>query len=177
MSTSAASNLIGFEATVFSGRFSLPFFVLDNLHSYWNETGTFILTDVRVRPLEMVKGVAPPEGDLTVTVMGGTVGETTVLILGSPELEPGKPYVLFLNSEDLPGAKGVLTVRDHCQGVFDLITRGEELFAVSQANTFALLPDADGLYKAPGDLEGFGLDAMFQTIRQIDERRSGALRR
>lgn len=147
-----------------------------DLYSYWNAEGSFILTDVRIRPLEVVKGVVP-KGHLTVTLMGGTVGETTTLILGSPELVPGKPYVLFLNPEDLPGAAGVLTVRDHCQGAFDLITRGDDLFAVSQANEFALLPDAKGLYKAPGEVEGFVLDEMFQTLRDIDRRQSGAARR
>lgn len=173
----AATTLIraGLDELVASNEMILMGEIVD-LYSYWNADGTFILTDVRIRPLELVKG-ALPKGDLTVTLMGGTVGDTTTLILGSPELVPGKPYVLFLNPEDLPGVRSVMTVRDHCQGVFDLITKKDELFAVSQANTFSLLPDANGFYKAPGEIEGFQLDEMLKTIHEITERLDGAPRR
>src|SRR5262245_21388384 len=53
--------------------------VLD-LHSYWNADHNFILTDVRVRPSQVLKG--QPGGDVTFTVMGGSVGEITTVIIG-----------------------------------------------------------------------------------------------
>src|SRR5215510_10817480 len=53
--------------------------VLD-LHSYWNADHNFVLTDVRVRPTQMVKGAG--SGDVTLTVMGGQVGELSTVIIG-----------------------------------------------------------------------------------------------
>lgn len=72
--------------------------------SYWNDEGTFILTDVRVAPAEVLKGRAARQRELTVTLMGGTVGDRTTVIVGGAELAPGRSYVLFLGEEDLPGA-------------------------------------------------------------------------
>lgn len=163
----SATTLIraGLEELVVNNEIVVMGEVVD-IFSYWNKDATFILTDVRVRPLETIKGVTP-KTDLIVTLMGGTVDETTTLILGGPELEIGKPYVFFLNRENLPGVENAVTVRDHCQGVFDLIDDGDGLKAISQANEFALLPDAHGLYKAAGDIEGFKLDDMFQSIRDL----------
>jgi len=134
-------------------------------YSYWNEDGTFILTDVRVAVNERLKGKLD-DGELTVTIMGGTVGDLTTLIVGGAELIPEHSYVLFLDEEDLPGARGVRTVRDHCQGVFEVEIAEDGLRAVSQANGHPLLPDASGAFDAPGGAEGFPLEAMIETIRE-----------
>jgi hypothetical protein len=141
-------------------------------YSYWNEDGTFILTDVRVAVNERLKGKLD-DGELTVTIMGGTVGDLTTLIVGGAELIPEHSYVLFLDEEDLPGARGVRTVRDHCQGVFEVEIAEDGLRAVSQANGHPLLPDASGAFTAPGGEEGFPLEAMIETVRK----RAGAHRR
>src|SRR5262245_8052130 len=61
--------------------------------SRWNSDHTFILTDVTFAPAETIKGGA--EGPLTFTVMGGTVGTRTTLIVAGAELVPGSSYVLF----------------------------------------------------------------------------------
>ena len=44
------------------------------------------------------------------------------------------------------GARGLLSVRDHCQGVFDLemAAAAQGLRAVSQARRHSLRPDAGG---------------------------------
>ena len=136
-----------------------------DVHSYWNADGTFILTDVRVAAHEMLKGNAK-DREITLTIMGGRVGETTTLIIGNPELIPGNSYVLFLNREDLPGGKA-LTVRSLVQGAFDVKIGKDGLRAVSQANAHPLLPDARGSYEAEGGREGFPLNSMMQTIREI----------
>lgn len=133
--------------------------------SYWNSDGTFILTDVTVKPMEVLKGRA--EGLLTVTLMGGTVGDLTTLIVGGAEIIPGRSYVLFLNEENLPGSPGVTTVRDHCQGVYDISVERGELRAVSQANRHPLVPDRMGYLDAPGGVEGFPLEAMVQSLREM----------
>lgn len=137
--------------------------------SYWNSDGTFILTDVQLRTLSTLKGQAADQR-LSVTLMGGTVGDTTALIMGGAELIPGQSYVLFLNSENLPGAERVTTVRDHCQGAYEIQLKGGELRAVSQANSHPLVPDRQGYVDAPGGVEGFPLEAMLQSVRETVNR-------
>lgn len=133
--------------------------------SYWNADSTFILTDVMVEPIQTLKGREAPT--LTITLMGGTVGDTTTLIVGNPELVPGRSYVLFLNEEALPGSEKTLTIRDLCQGAYDIqTTKRGALRAVSQANSHPLIPDEQGYFDAPGGIEGFPLEAMLQSVRE-----------
>ncbi len=142
--------------------------VLD-AHSYWNRDGTFILTDVRVAVHEALKSDLA-ERELTITLMGGTVGDLTTLIVGGAVLIPGNSYVMFLNAEDLPSAEGVWTVRDHCQGIFDIEIVGDRLQAISQAHRHPLVPDASGSGDAPGGAGGIPLGAMMQSIRELVDR-------
>lgn len=148
--------------------------VLD-VSSYWNADGTFILTDVRIGVSEVLKG-SVEKSILTLTLMGGTVGDLTTLIVGGPELAPGGSYLLFVNDEDLPGAPSVATVRDHVQGVFDVVAKDGELRAVSQATRFSLLPDHRGLAQPPGGTEGLALDSLSQSIRQLAGPAGGRVR-
>jgi len=134
------------------------------LHSYWNAEHTFILTDARVRPTTQLKGNRGPL-EFTVTVMGGTVGDLTTVIVAGPELRLGGEYVLFLNHEDLPGAAQALTVRDLSQGVFEVVATPAGKRAVSQAVQHPLLPDARGNNQPPGGLEGLLLDQLIQNVR------------
>lgn len=137
--------------------------------SYWNSDGTFILTDVIVKPIETLKGEARDE--LTITLMGGSVGDLTTLIVGGAQLIPGRSYVLFLNEEELPGTPGAMTVRDHAQGVFDIEPQqAGELHAVSQANGHPLVPDRQGYLNAPGGVDGFPLEVLVSDLRdRIEE--------
>lgn len=139
--------------------------VLD-ARSYWNKDKTFILTDVRVSVNEVVKGNLQ-DSEITVTLMGGRVGDLTTLIIGGAELLPGKSYLLFLNEENLPGKKRVQTVRDHCQGAFDLVIGKDGLRAISQANRHPLVPDSLGYVDAPGGVQGTPFNAMIQSIRDL----------
>jgi hypothetical protein len=144
-----------------------------DVESRWNDEGTFIFTDVRVRPLQFLKGRSQ-QGEMTVTLMGGTVADLTTLIIGGAELIPGRAYVLFLNNEQLPGIDSALTVRDHCQGAFDLVLTKGGLRAVSQATRQPLVPNAFGEAAAPGGLEGIPFEAMVQSIRDLENRQQGA---
>lgn len=137
-------------------------------HSYWNRSGTFILTDVRVQVLEVLKGDVGKKEEIEITLMGGTVGDLTTLILAGAELAPEASYVLFLDEADLPGAESVLTVRDHSQGVFEVTASpAQELHAASQASEQHLVPDDSGESLAPGGSAGLPLDEMIQEIREI----------
>lgn len=140
--------------------------------SYWNAEGSFILTDVHVLVREVLKG-KKQDGEITVTLLGGSVGELTAVIIGGPQLVPGNAYVLFLGKSDLPGAAAVRTVPDLCQGAFDVVMGAGGLRAVSQANGEPLVPDAVGYVDAPGGTEGFPLDAMMRSIREIAARGQG----
>lgn len=135
-------------------------------HSYWNEDNTFILTDVRLAATEVLKG-DPRDTDLTITIMGGSVGDLTTLIVAGAELVPGKSYVLFLNEDGLPGVQRVLTVREHSQGVFDIVKARDGVRAISQANRHPLTPDALGFVDPPGGAKGLPLATMVQSIRDI----------
>jgi len=142
-----------------------------DVRSYWNKDRTFILSDVRVAAREVVKG-DPKEKEITVTLMGGTVGERTVLIVAGPELIPGRSYVLFLDRGNLPGAPAVRFLRDHAQGVFDVVGSGKERRAVNQASRHPLVSDALGRTDAPGGPQGLPLEALIGSIQQIAARQA-----
>jgi hypothetical protein len=137
-----------------------------DVQSYWNAEGSFILSDVKVEVLDALKGAAL-EREISLTVMGGSVGELTTLILAGPEMTIGGDYVLFLNREDLPGVFGVRTVRDLAQGIFDVVGAGDGLRAVSQASRHPLLPDARGISEAPGGQEGIPLENLIRQVRDL----------
>jgi len=137
-------------------------------HSYWNEGGTFILTDLTIETREVLKGkVAASE--ITVTIPGGTVGDLSTLIVDGAELAEGRSYVLFLDRKSFLGVKDVLTVDDHAQGVFEVVQdKGKGgLRAVSQASKTRLVPDVFGESAAPGKAEGLAFDKMKQSVREI----------
>ena len=138
--------------------------------SYWNDDHTFILTDVRITPTSVLKGRLA-ESEATVTILGGSVGDLSTLIVGGAELVPGRSYVLFLNEGNLPGGRA-LTVRDHCQGVFGIQDGERGLRAVSQAIRHPLLPDGRGEVQPPGGSEGIPFADMVRSVREIVGRES-----
>lgn len=138
-------------------------------HSYWNDDASYILTDVEVAVRETLKGEATSD-TVTVTLMGGTVGELTALVVGGASLEVGRSYVLFLDHEDLPGAPGTRTVGDHCQGVFDLEERSDGVRAISQARDQSLVADASGSFRVPGGDDGLMLEDLTAEVRAVAER-------
>lgn len=137
--------------------------VLDT-NSHWNDGHTLIFTDVKVRPSQVLKG--RQEGDVTFTVLGGTVGDVTTLIIGGAELLPGSDYVLFLSHADLPGAANRLTVRDHAQGAFN-VDKGR---AFSEAFGDPLLPDGEGRIDVPGGEDGLPIEELTRQVRAHQNR-------
>jgi hypothetical protein len=141
--------------------------------SYWNSDHTFILTDVRLGVSDVVKG-NPSKNILTVTLMGGTVGDLTTVIVGGAALELGRSYLLFLNPEGLPGVRQALTVREHVQGAFDVNPgRSGELVARSQATRHPLQGDERGLRRPVGGDDGIPLDRLLTLIQTLDRRETG----
>ena len=132
--------------------------------SRWNDTQDFILSDVRVAVEESVLGTGTPD-EMTFTVMGGTVGDRSVVIVAGPELEVGGRYLLFLGREDLPGSTRTMTVRDLSQGIFDVTGTGAAARVVSQAVHHPLLPDCAGAVEPPGGAMGLPLSQFAAEIR------------
>jgi hypothetical protein len=134
--------------------------------SYWNQSKTFILTDVRIAVSEVLKGSLETR-DITVTVPGGKVGDLTSVIVGGAQLVPGDWYVLFLRQGDLLGTRGVRYVRDHSQGVFHLEIAGDGVRAVSQARRLELMPDAAGTRDPVGGAEGMPFTTLIESVREL----------
>jgi len=134
--------------------------------SYWNADHSFIFTDVRVSPQQVLKGDASLD-DVTFTLMGGSVGDLTTLVVDGPELIPGSDYVLFLKHEDLPGERHRLTIGSLEQGVFDVSDSPGGRRAVSQAAHGALLADPAGIADPPGGTDGLSLDDMIDQVRRL----------
>lgn len=175
----ALACLIALGATVAEastlGRVGLDYLVAENdtivvgkavaARSYWNDTRTFILTDVRVSVSQTLKGQSADE--ITVTVPGGTVGELTSVIVGGAVLVPGNTYVLFLDRVNLAGMHGVLMVHDHGQGAFDVEKAGSELRAMSQARRHELLADTAGDAEPVGGAAGMPLADLLKSVREL----------
>jgi len=141
---------------------------VEDATSYWNADATFILTDYRLSTTQVLKGEA--EEEITLTLMGGTAGDFTTLVPGVAQLLPDRSYLLFLRNETLPGTEPVLTVGEHCQGAFDLETRDDGTWAVSQAAGAALVPgedDSDESADVPGGANGMSLADLAQAISAL----------
>jgi hypothetical protein len=82
--------------------------------SRWNEDRTLIVTEVRVRVLDALKG--EPAGEIIVRHPGGQVGKLLVEVPGASAFRPGEEAVLFL----APGPSGVLWVNGMNQGRYDV---------------------------------------------------------
>lgn len=134
--------------------------------SYWNASGDLMLTDITLEVLEVLKG--KEEGsEITVTLMGGSIGDLSTVILGGAELVPGNSYVLFVDTSDLPGAASIRTVKDHAQGVFDIVAENQGLKAVSQAKDLSLVADEQGKASAPFGQQGISLAEISDEIRAL----------
>ena len=136
------------------------------IHSYWNADHSFILTDVSLQTIGTLKGAITAD-EVVLTLMGGTVGDLTTLIIGGPELVPGSEYLIFLNREDLPSAPDRLTVRDLMQGVFDVVDTPMGRRAFSQAIDHPLVADEQGLVDPPGGVEGMPVDELVREVKRI----------
>jgi hypothetical protein len=138
--------------------------VLD-IYSHWNSDGTFILSDVRVVVDDALKGDAG-QREFTFTAMGGTVGDKSVVIVGGPDIEVGKPYLFFLSRQELPGLGNALSVRDLSMGIFDITDSPRGRWAVNQSVRHGLIPDVNGNVEPPGGFRGMPLTTLSTQIRR-----------
>ncbi|WP_221032654.1 hypothetical protein [Actomonas aquatica] len=66
------------------------------VESFWQERGgsRVIVTQVRVEVLEVIAG--EPPSPLVLTMLGGTVGEQSMVLEGAPQFEVGDEDILFV---------------------------------------------------------------------------------
>src|SRR6185436_1824436 len=89
---------------------------LDN-YSVWEQIGSrrHIVTNTRLRTLELLSGVDPKQDELLVRTLGGRVGDLGELVHGEAIINLGERGVLFM----MPTA-GVLAVTAMAQGHYPL---------------------------------------------------------
>jgi len=87
---------------------------VDDAHSYWNADHSKILTDVTIRVSRSIKGRAPDR--LTLTQLGGEVGNVRYTIPGCPVFRPGEEALLFVWRD----SNGRAQVNGLAQGKFDI---------------------------------------------------------
>ena len=94
------------------------------LHSYWDEDASMILTDVSVAVDETIRGDAP--GIVQVRTFGGTVGNFRIEAHGFPEFAENERVLLFLQNDDEDESVRVLGYR---QGLYRIVRepRGHEV--------------------------------------------------
>jgi len=65
--------------------------------SRWNESETFIFTDVSIRVNELLKGTLAVSSTITVMVPGGEVGEVGLGVEHAAQFEVGQKVIVFLS--------------------------------------------------------------------------------
>lgn len=146
--------------------------------SKWNEERSLILTDVRIRVLDTVKGETATE--VVVQQPGGVVGNIKVDVPGMSIFRPGDEVVLFL----APGGRGNLHVNGLTQGRFDVIkdpTTGERTVrGLTPEQMARLVPvgtlshGADG---PPVQKESVPLDEFLDGVRRLSLVSDGGVNR
>ncbi len=98
-----------------------------------------IRTVTRVQVSDRLKG-DPQAREVEVHTPGGTVGDITQKVSGSPQLEPGDEVVLFLKRR--PGPRRLFQVVGMGQGRFSVVREaGRELVVREPARLSLLYPD------------------------------------
>ncbi|MGH7389852.1 MAG: hypothetical protein ACREM3_10405 [Candidatus Rokuibacteriota bacterium] len=127
-----------------------------------------IVTDLTFSGLKVVKG--PSSSDVrTVRILGGTVGDLTLKINGTPEFEPGRTYLLFSKEN----GRAIVPFVGGPQGVFQIVrdaTTGTELVADAHGRPMVGPSGGSPPPGATGARDGSGrspvrLDAFIQAIR------------
>ena len=134
----------------------------------WNEDRSLILTDVRVRVDDALKGSAA--ATVTVVQLGGTIGKLQVDVPGAAAFRPGEEAILFL----VPDSRGDLHVAGLSQGRFEVVRNprsgSREVLGLEEAIPAAGAPAVGGVQvlSAPAAPTGpVPLDRFLGDIRSL----------
>lgn len=101
--------------------------VVEGRESRWNAERSLIVTDYALRIEDRLRGGAPDR--ITISIPGGTVGNTTDETCLTVHLEPGARYLLFLGDLDAPALSPITGAR---LGAFRERERFKELVAAAR---------------------------------------------
>jgi len=87
---------------------------VEGTRSYWNEKGTKIFTETRVRVEDTYKGRAP--GEVSIIQLGGVAGNVRMTVHGVPSWRSDEEVLLFLEPYD----RGTYQVSGFSQGKFEI---------------------------------------------------------
>ncbi|MBK8098549.1 MAG: hypothetical protein IPK26_15675 [Planctomycetes bacterium] len=110
------------------------------VRSEWNATRTQIHTHVSLRLVNVLKGELP-QPTLELRLLGGTVGNITMAVIGQPTFGPGENVLLFLRPDYVQGEFPVVAL-EHGKlaapagsDTYENTARRLTATAVTQANT------------------------------------------
>lgn len=133
--------------------------------SQWNEQRNFLETRVNLEISHVIKGDAN-EREISMTLMGGSNEEVTHLIVGGAELQVGKMYLLFIDEMKLPGNRRLqVSIPEHAQGVYEIVDRQGQQYAISQANGHHMVADDSGQTEPVGGPDGMPLEQLIRLIK------------
>lgn len=70
-----------------------------DVHSDWNSDHNQIYTTVTLRVSRVIKGSIPPDGRVVLHMLGGSVGDITMDVIGQPAFGPGEDVIVFIDSQ------------------------------------------------------------------------------
>jgi hypothetical protein len=138
--------------------------------SAWDNSQQLIWTHYEVEVSDSLKG--PAQGTLVVSEPGGTIGETSMLIAGTPVYEVGEEIVLFTEATPI----GYARTCGWGQGKFRVSAAqdGTRKSVAWGRGTVELVESADKKQSAPGEtrtalqtLNGMGLDEFKARVRTL----------
>jgi hypothetical protein len=109
------------------------------VESYWEKTGTVIVSEAMVRVEEAVLG--DPHSIVRVRTFGGTVGDYTVEATGFPTFVQGERVLVFLEPDSEPDT---LRVTGYQQGLYRIARApggGERALSALDAGSNLVSPD------------------------------------
>ena len=130
--------------------------VVESVESRWDAERKLAFTYVSFRVDEEFKGV--PARNVTLKLLGGTVGALNVTVAGMPRFTPRQRAIVFLRSQ--PGAMYDLVGLN--QGVYEVV--GD--FAVSDLSGVELIDPKNGAITKPVSTPKTSLSEFKQKIRQ-----------
>lgn len=128
-------------------------------YSVWEDKSIFTYTTLEIK--ELIKGEYKSQ-KIVVKQMGGTVGYISQVVDGTPKLEIGKEFVLFLRDW-----KGAYWIHSIVLGYFQVYEEKGKVYAVNSLNNVGLVdPTTKKLITDVSKLENrFELNAFIQQIK------------
>ncbi|HET9235409.1 MAG TPA: hypothetical protein VFP10_14845 [Candidatus Eisenbacteria bacterium] len=141
---------------------------VESSSSRWNDDRSLIVTDVRIRVVDVLKG--PSVSEVVITQPGGRVGKLRVDVDGAAAYPVGDEAVLFLASD----AKGQQQVLGLSRGRFDIVTdarSGKKTVRGLKASDVATLqaskPGLNDVLASPDSALRMQLDDFLTGVRQL----------